>query len=210
MMIGRCFCCIVLLLLTAGCLTAPDIEKTRLYMLQPDINVPTAAPLELTLGVRPLFAARPYGLPMTFLDANQQLGYRTKEEWAEPPADTVTRALTDALAATKRFKDVGNASDMARPELLLTGELRKFYENRAVEPRRAEVEVRLELRFSRAPGAYWAQTLSETVAIQADDAPAFAAAMNEAVACLVVRAADAIAAVDPPDMNDGALTGQKR
>ncbi len=190
---------ILLLLLTAGCLTAPDIERTRLYTLDPEVQVAAAEPLELTLGVRPLFSARPYGTPMAYLSADQQLAFREQDEWAELPASSVTRALTDALAATKRFMDVGNAADMTRPEMLLTGELRKFHENRTVTPPVAELEVRIELRMSRYPGAVWADTLREDVPIASEDANAFAAAMNEAVGRLTIRAAEAIAAVEPPE-----------
>ena len=154
--------------------------------------------LDLSLGVRPLFSARPYGLPMAYLDANQQLGFRIRDEWAEPPASSVTRALTDALTATNRFIDVGNASDMARPDLMLTGELRKFHENRTVSPSTADLEVRIELRFSRSPGAVWAETLEESIPLASDDASGFAAAMNDAIGRLVVRAANAIASVEPP------------
>jgi len=189
---------LLILFLTTGCLTAPEIERTRQYMLNPEIEVSPATPINLTLGIRPLFSARPYGLPMAYLDSEQQLAFRPREEWAEPPADSVTRALTDALAATQRFLDVGNASDMARPDLLLTGELRKFYENRNVTPPVAELEVRIVLRPSRDPGIVWANTLEEKIPMNSDEAGAFAAAMNEAVEKIAVRAAEAIAAADPP------------
>ncbi len=196
----RCcwLCGIAALALTTGCLTAPEIERTRLYALHPEISVQTFDPVDLTLGVRPLLAARPYALPMAFLNEEGQLGYRPRDDWAEPPANTVTRAIMDALIATNRFEDVGNAADMARPDLLLTGELRMFHENRAHTPATAEIEVRLELRPAREPGALWAQTLRHTEALQGDSAPALVQAMNTALAHLAQQAAQAIAAVPPP------------
>ncbi len=204
-----CVCCIVALAFTAGCLATRDIERTRLYALHPEIHVTAVEAVDVTLGVRPLFAARPYALPMTFLNGERQLGHRVRDEWAEPPANTVTRALTDALVAANRFKDVGNAADMARPDLLLTGELRMFHENRAQTPATAELEVRIELRPSRDPGGLWAETLYETEPIQGDDAAAFAAAMNKALARLVQQAAEAIAAVELPEL-DAAITSEDR
>ena len=187
---------LLMITIITGCLTAPEIERTRMYTLYPKGDIKTVAPLNLSLGVRPLFSARPYGPPMVYLDANQQLGFRIRDEWAEPPASSVTRALTDALTATCRFVDVGNAADMARPDLILTGELRKFHENRTTSPSTADIEVRIELRFSRNPGAVWAETLEESIPLASDDAAGFAAAMNEAVGRLAVRAAEAIAAVE--------------
>lgn len=195
---GKYWLCIAALMLTTGCLNAPEIERTRLYTFNPEINVEPAAPLDLTLGVRPVLSARQYSLPMAYLDANQQLMFRVRDEWAEPPGNSVTRALTDALIATNRFKDVGNSADMARPDLQLTGELRMFHENRTETPPVAELEVRIELRPAREPGTLWAQTLRETVPLASDDAAAFAAAMNEAIANLAIRAAEAIAKAEPP------------
>ncbi len=203
-------CCMVMVMLTTGCLTAPDIERTRLYTLHTDLQMDEAEPLDLTLGVRPLFAARPYALPMAFLNDAGQLGYRVRDEWAEPPANSVTRAVTDALAATNRYKDVGNAADMARPDLLLTGELRMFHENRTESPPMAELEVRLELRPAREPGALWAATLRETEPLDGDGAADFATAMNAALARLAQRAADAIATVEPPELTPNASAPRRR
>ncbi len=191
-------CGLGLLLLVSGCLTSPNIALTRHYALRPEIVVDAAERIDLTLGMRPLFASRVYGLPMAYLDSAHQMAYRDKAEWAEPPAAAVTRALNDALAATGRFADVGNAADMARPDLMLTGELRIFQENRTLNPPAAEIEARLELRPSRAPGALWAQTIQESIPIESDDPGAFAAAMNQALARLAARAANDIARVAPP------------
>ena len=192
-------CLLVVISLSAGCLTVRDVERTRHYALRPDIAITEVETLELTLGIRPLFAARPYGLPMARLDGARQLSYRDRDQWAEPPANTVTRALSDAVAAIGRFRDVGNAADMARPDLLLTGELRMFHENSVVTPPSAEIEVRLELRPAREQGALWSETLRETAPMESDSPEAFAAAMNQALSRLIVRAAKSMAAVTPPD-----------
>ncbi len=136
---------------------------------------------------------------MARLDSAHQLSYRDRDQWAEPPPNTVTRALGDAVVATGRFKDVGNAADMARPDLLLTGELRMFHENNAMTPPCAEIEVRLELRPAREQGALWAETLRETAPMESDTPEAVAAAMNMALSRLIVRAAESMATVTPPD-----------
>lgn len=179
-----------------GCLHAPDVERTRFYSVAPRIEMPAAQPLPLTLGIRPLFASRAYGAPMAYLDDNHQIGYRTRDEWAEPPATVVTRAISDALVASGRFADVGNAADMTRPELLLTGELRIYHENRTIEPHVAEIEVRVELRQSAKPGSVYAATIHETEPIASDSPLAFAEAMNLAVARLSTQIAESIAQVE--------------
>lgn len=198
------------LCLSAGCLTSREIERTRHYTLYPEIHVDTAPALDLTLGIRPLFAARAYGVLMAVLDGDHQMGFRDRDQWAEPPANTVTRAVSDAIAATGRFKDVGNAADMTRPDLLLTGELRMFHENRSVSPPMAELEVRLELRPARQPGVLWAETMREAVPMEGHTPAAFAAAMNLALTSLARHAAAEIAAIEPPEENMFEITPAPR
>jgi ABC-type uncharacterized transport system auxiliary subunit len=198
-------------LATSGCLTSPNIEITRHYTLQPIVQTETVQKVDFTLGIRPFFAARPFGLEMAFLDDAHQLGYRSKDHWAEPPANTITRAVSDAIADSHRFSDVGNAADMARPDILLTGEVRIFYENRTVAPPQAEVEVRFEMRLARQPGALWAKTLQETEPLDSEDPQSFAQAMNRAVERLAQRAAQEIVSTPMPEelsvkkTNDGTI-----
>jgi ABC-type uncharacterized transport system auxiliary subunit len=188
------------LLLTglSGCLSAPDIEKTRFYAITPGVDVAAVAETDWTLGIRPLFASRSYGTAMAYLGENHQISYLLKDEWAEQPANTITRAISDALSSTKRFADVGNAADMVRPDLLLTGELRVYQENRTLTPPVAEVEVRLELRQSTIPGSLWAETVRETEVMASDSPQDFAEAMNRTVGRLAEKTAESLAAVELP------------
>lgn len=184
------------LMLSAGCLSPGTLQPTRYYALAPDhAPIRSEHPTGLTLGIRPLLAARPYGLPMAVLEADGRLSYREKLEWAEMPDRTVTRAITDLLAASGHFQDVGNAADMARPDLLLTGELRSFHENRGHQPPLAEVEVRVEVRYARHTGTIWAQTLREAEPMADSEPAVFAAAMNRAVTRLATRIAREITSV---------------
>jgi ABC-type uncharacterized transport system auxiliary subunit len=182
-------------LLCTGCLSPKILPALRLHTLDPVISVAEFPPTEKTLGVRKLKAARPYETVMAVLGDNQLLHYRILETWAESPQDYVTRAITDALNRTQRFGDVGNAADMARPDLLLTGEVSKFHENRTASPPYAELEVRLALREARSPGGLWDQVLVKRVALAEDTPGAFAKAMEHAIALLAVEAAESIARV---------------
>jgi len=183
-------------LLLAGCLTAGPITATHYYAIDPQLSVAQAQPLDKTLGVRPFTVARPYGLAMAFLDTGHRIGYREHLEWAEKPEDMLTRAVTDAIIATGRFSDVGNAAEMARPDFMLTGHLRKFHENRTVAPAQAAIEIRLELREARGAKALWAATLTSEVPLEDDRAATLAAAMSEAAAQIAQHAATAIAQVE--------------
>jgi len=118
---------------------------------------------------------------------------------AENPAPIVTRAIQDALAASARFADVGNAADMARPDLLLTGELRAYRENRSLQPPQAELEVRLELRQATEPGSIWAETIRDTEPMKEDTPAALAESMTILVGRLAAHAASSIAAAPLPE-----------
>lgn len=191
--------CLIVLLPLCGCLTTSKITPTRYYTADPIMNITAVAPSAQTLGVRPLTVARPFKTPMAYRDATQQIAFRPNDEWAENPGNMVTRTLIDAMAALGRFKDAGNAADMARPDLMLTGEVRKFQENRQASPATAEIEIRLELRAARANGVLWAATLSAQAPMESDSADAFAAAMSRALGRIAELAAEGIAKTPLPE-----------
>jgi len=133
---------------------------------------------------------------LVFRETDHQIGCYPNVEWAEMPRDTVTRALSDALIAMGRFKDIGNAADLRAPDLLLTGQLRKFDEVRTSDPWVAECEVRIEVREGIERRLVWAATLSVREPLERNDLAALAAAMSRAVARIVEQAAAEIAALE--------------
>ena len=179
-----------------GCFGAKQVPPTLYFALDPEFTVAAAEATDFTLGIRPLTVARAYPQDVARLEADHLLTYSGVQQWAEKPGDTVTRAITDAIVATGRFSDTGNAADMARPDLILTGELRKFHESRLEAPRKAEVEVRLELREARGPVSLWAKTLYAAIPVEGHAPTALAEAMNQAIAHIAEEAAAAIAAAD--------------
>ncbi len=183
---------LVMAMVVAGCATPRVMFPTK-YAIDPKVEVGVAQCLDKSLGIRPVQAARPYRQKVVYRDAGFVLGEYPSVEWAEMPADVFTRVLADAIVATRRFRDVGNAADLVMPDLILTGELRKFDVVRSASPWAAECEVRLELRDAQEPQAVWAQTLSERVPLERDDPAALPAAMTTAVEKVVKRAAEEIA-----------------
>ena len=181
-----------------GCLSAGDVALKRQFLLAPTIAAAPAQATPHTLGLRPLSAARPYTLSMLYADADGALLPYSEVFWAEQPAAAVGRALRDALAASGRFADVGDAAEMSRPRYLLTGELRVFHEDRAVSPAVARIVVKLELREARADGQLWSGTVSAEKALEADSPTAYAKAMTVALEDLAARAANAVAQVPLP------------
>jgi ABC-type uncharacterized transport system auxiliary subunit len=189
---------IALLLSLNGCLSAPVIQKTLYYSLTPEVEVVQKPALDYTLGIRPIPNTRVYGLPMAYLDHDVQISYRIREEWAELPTIVVTRVVQDAIAATGRFKDTGNAADMARPDLLMTGELRAFHEKRTDEGRSVELILHFQLRPSTAKGLLWSDTLTESEPVASESALDVALAMNKALSRMAKRVALAVSSLELP------------
>jgi len=184
---------LAIVLLVLGCATPRFIPMTR-YYLEPSVEVAKAQTTSQALGVRPIEAARPYKQKIAYRDKGFVIGVYETIEWAELPSDVVTRALMDALVATQRYKDVGNAADLAAPDLILTGELRRFDEVHTTNPWTAECEVRLELRAAQGPAAGWSATLSAKAPLTRNETSALPEAMSRAVSDIIQRAAEQIAA----------------
>ncbi len=190
---------LVAALFLGGCLTPGVVEPPLQYYMDPATPPAETEAVAVTLGVRPFMATRPYqSLPMAYLTPDGVLAYYGKDQWAEMPAALLTRSMTDALARSGRFVDVGDASTLSRPDWQLTGELRKYHERRTAEGHSAVVELRLEMREARERNLLWAATLREETPIDGDGGQALAGAMKASIERLLLQATDAITAVEVP------------
>ncbi len=173
----------------AGCLTPSTIVPPKQYILAPDIPVSQSESVGLSLGMRALNTARPYAKPnIAFLTEDNLLGYYPDVLWAEQPATVLTRELLDVLDASGAFTDTGDAASMSRPDLVLTGELRKFHEERSGEGSSAVVEIRLELRNPKEAKLLWAETISRSEIIDGSGPEAVSAAMERTITAIVEQA----------------------
>lgn len=187
----RLLCAFVALLAVAGCATR-SYTPTVWYVLTPEVSVSATESSGKTLAVRPMETARPYGQMIVYLDEHNELGRYQDVEWAELPRDTVLRALMDAVIATNRFSDVGVAQNMSQPDLILTGQLRRFDLDRTASPWKAVCEVRFELRRTAEPALLYGETLTATQALSEDAVAALPSAMSVAIAHVVQKAATEI------------------
>ncbi|MBI5093351.1 MAG: membrane integrity-associated transporter subunit PqiC, partial [Candidatus Hydrogenedentes bacterium] len=183
---------IVIACMAAGCATTRYTPTVR-YRLDSAIDVPVSSPIEGSLGIRTLTAARPYKQTIVFQDADFVVRMSDHEEWADLPAVMVTRMLMDALGATKHFKDVGDAVNLAIPDYILTGELRRFDLVRAGAAWSAVCEVRLELRKGMKRELVWSDTLRSEEPLAKNEVSALPAAMSRAVDKVITRSATATA-----------------
>ena len=168
------------LLLLAGCFGG-SYEPIERFVLEPTPSIAPGATGSDSIAMQPLDYARMYKLRMVYRGQGHQLGYRANAEWAELPRDAVTRAVVDALRASMRFADAGPAVEIARPTLLLTGEVRIFDEDRGTDPWQARCEVRLDLRSRTDDSLVWSETFVGAEPMTGRAPEDFAAAMSAAI-----------------------------
>jgi ABC-type uncharacterized transport system auxiliary subunit len=187
---------VLVTVLAVGCATSTYVP-TSYYAIDPQISVEQAPPIDATIGLRPLSSPRTYSKGIVAREADLEVVYIPHVSWTEEPHNMVARALTDAIAGTQRFEDVGNAADMFAPTYVLTGQLRRFDILREETPWQALCEVRLELRAGQKREPVWQDTLQVSVPVQGEDVSAAARALSQAVAELATSAANAIVAATP-------------
>lgn len=188
---------LVVVLVMPACATGHYEPPVR-YTLDPVPQVQQFEDSGLALAVRPLDVAEPFRKKVVYRDEGLKLGEYRGHEWAEPPGDLVSRALMDALRQTGRFEDVGLAIDLARPDLILTGDLRKFYIDRRDQSWTAVCEVALALRTGLDRDAVWEGVLSAEAPLASNTPTVVAPAMNAAVSEFAAQAANTIAEAAQP------------
>lgn len=185
---------VVSLVLLVGCAT-PVYVPTLHYIIAPPADVQEADTTDRCLAIRTLESTQTYKLQVLYRTNNVVLDEYPNSKWAELPKEAVTQAITDAIIASKRFRDVANAADFPVPDLLLTGKLRHFEEVRNEEGRFAECEVRLELRTTKERELLWAETLNESVPVSEKTVEGTAKAMNQAVAQIATKVAKVLSSI---------------
>ncbi len=176
-----------------GCLTPQDYTPLTQFTIDPNIDdTPKSRPSNTTLGIRRFTAAQPLKRDIFYRDPNLRVGNLLDAQWAEFPADMMTRYIFDATTASGRFVDVGLATDISRPTFLLTGDIRRFDLNRTQVPWHADCQIHFELRTVGNGSAAWSETLSASVPLSDDSLAAFPAAMSDAAADVIAQAIAAV------------------
>jgi ABC-type uncharacterized transport system auxiliary subunit len=188
----------IAMLITTGCLTPQSYTPLAQYTIEPDLNdLPNATLSDYTLGIRRFGAAQTLKRDIFYRDPDLRVGNLLDAQWAEFPADMMTRYIFDAAATSGRFRDVGLATDLSRPTFLLTGDLRKFDLDRSQDPWHAVCQIHFELRTVSNSQAAWSRTLTASVPLTENTIPALPKAMSEATTAVIHQAMTAIAQANP-------------
>lgn len=183
------------MLLAAGCLTNREPLHLSTYIISPDPPVDvmgeTGGP---ALAMRAFEPVRIYSTTrMVYRKGEYEVDVRKDGEWAEMPSDAVHRALHDALTRSRVFSDVGPALNVKASGLVLTGQLRRFDEDRSQSPPQAVVEIRLDLRSDGDGRLLWTGVAAARAPVEGPHPSDLAAAMTRAVESAVADAVTHIA-----------------
>jgi ABC-type uncharacterized transport system auxiliary subunit len=177
----------------AGCLTPQDYTPVAQYTIAPDLSgVAEENGTDATLGIRRFSAAQPLKRDIFYRDPDLRVGNLLDAQWAENPADLMTRFVFDAAMRSGRFKDVGLATDIAPPTYLLTGDLRRFDLDRTGETWAAVCQVHFELRTVSDRAAAWSETLTASVPLARNEVGALPQAMSAAASDVIQTALESI------------------
>ncbi len=187
-----------------GCLTATTISPARYYTITPVTTVKPIASSGRSLGIRPLIGAKPYKLAVAYTAENNRIAYFQNAEWADLPATMVNRALTDGLIKLEGFSEVDDAANIARPNFILTGELRRFEADYNRETPAVIVEIICIIRDTESGASLWqGYVTGETPLPQVNDGESLhsdaslaevAEAMSASVASVVTQTCEKIGA----------------
>ena len=165
---GRVVCALFLLALSGGCLTPSTIAPMRYYTVSPEPSLQKEQPHQKSLGMRPLIAARPYKLEIAYRSGPNQLAYIPNAEWAELPSTAAGRAISDGIVGSQIFTDAGDAMVMARPDFVLTGELRRFEADYTTSPPVFVVAVDGAIRSTPDGVALWQSQIEVQVPLESN------------------------------------------
>ncbi len=131
-----------------GCLTPVKLDYTMKYYLNPAVSENKGESTGLSLAVRGLECSRSITNYVTFLE-NGKLYTRDGIEWAEHPGEVVERVIIKSLEKTGRFLDVSKSLEMKSPDLVLMGNLEKFYCVREKEVQKVLLSLSVRVRETR-------------------------------------------------------------
>jgi uncharacterized lipoprotein YmbA len=109
-----------------------------------------------------------------------QVGYYEYHRWAEPPNDSVTKALADQLKGRRIFRSVEVSAGGPRVDYVLRGRIERLQEVDYRGPVRVEVSISAELEDPERGQVIWSNAASSESAVAKSDVGSVVAAMGKA------------------------------
>jgi len=109
-----------------------------------------------------------------------EVGFYEYHRWAEPPTDTVTKALADQLTGRRLFQSVGISDGAERAAYVLRGSIDRLQEVDYKGAVRAQVSISVELDDPVRGEKIWSSVATSERIVAKSDVQAVVAAMGHA------------------------------
>jgi ABC-type uncharacterized transport system auxiliary subunit len=109
-----------------------------------------------------------------------EVGFYEYHRWAEPPNDTIAKALADQLTGRRLFQSVEISDGPAKAEYVLRGSIDRLQEVDYKGAVRAQVSISAELEDPVRREKVWAGVASSEFVVKRSDVQAVVAAMGQA------------------------------
>jgi ABC-type uncharacterized transport system auxiliary subunit len=109
-----------------------------------------------------------------------EVGFYEYHRWAEPPNDTVTKALADQLVSRRVFQSVEISDGEEKPDYVLKGSIDQLQEVDYKGAVKVQVSISAELEDPVRREKIWSSTASSECLVAKSDVQAVVAAMGQA------------------------------
>jgi ABC-type uncharacterized transport system auxiliary subunit len=180
-MIMRPFWFLVVVELFAGCGSVRG-PATKYYKLDiPPAPTPAGPSAPVSLRIEPF---RPSSLlrqdRIVYRPSPVEVGFYEYHRWAEPPNDTMTKALADQLIKRRVFRSVEISDSGETTDYVLRGKIDRLQEVDYMGAVRVQVSISAELEDPVRRQQIWSSAASSECVVAKSDVQAVVAAMGQA------------------------------
>ena len=180
-MMMRAFLVSVVVGLLAGCgsIQGPAIRYYKLDI--PPAPTPAGPSVPVPLRIEPFRTTSLLRQDrIVYCPSPVEVGFYDYHRWAEPPNDTVTKALADQLTGRRLFQSVEISDGPERAEYVLRGSIDRLQEVDYKGAVRAQVTISAELEDPVRREKVWASVASSEFVVKKSDVQAVVTAMGQA------------------------------
>jgi ABC-type uncharacterized transport system auxiliary subunit len=167
--------------LLAGC-GSEKIPPTRFYKLDiPPAPAPAGPSVPVSLRIEPFRSTSLLRQDrIVYRPSPVEVGYYEYHRWAEPPNDSVTRALADQLTKRRTFQSIRVSNTAEKADYVLRGTIEQLQEVDYKGGVRAQVSISAVLEDPGQRRTIWSGTASSESAVKTRDVQAVVTAMGHA------------------------------
>jgi ABC-type uncharacterized transport system auxiliary subunit len=180
-MIMRAFVVSMVVGLLAGCGSTQG-PAVRYYKLDiPPAPAPAGPTVPVPLRIEPFRTTSLLRQDrIVYRPSPVEVGFYEYHRWAEPPTDTVTKALADQLTGRRLFQSVAISDGAERAEYVLRGNIDRLQEVDFKGAVKAQVTISVELDDPVRREKIWSSVASSECVVKKSDVQAVVAAMGQA------------------------------